>query len=137
MWTPPSTNQTRKNRPVNQRRKEQVEKDAASKGSGRWSRVKVRMPFQEDSALKHVPFLVFLTLLGIVYIANSHYSEAKSGQITKLERKVKDLQMEYGTLKYEYMTASDKEEVARRLEQMGLVPNDEHITKIKLSREAE
>lgn len=137
MWTPPSINQTRKKKPVNQRRKEDAGKDATSKGdsSGRWSRVKVRLPFQEDSALKHVPFLIFLTLLGIIYIANSHYSEAKAGQITKLEREVKNLQMEYGTLKYEYMTASNKEEVAQKLEEMGLVPNDEHITKIKLSEE--
>lgn len=135
MWTSPTINTPRKNRRPNKRMEEDSKGKETSKGGlGRWSKVKVKMPFQDDSALKHLPYLIFLTLLGIVYIANSHYSEALAGKITKMEREVKNLQMEYGTLKYEYMTASNKEEVAKQLEEMGLVPNDEHITKIKLSK---
>jgi hypothetical protein len=88
----------------------------------------------DDAALRHVPFLLFLTLLGLVYIANSHYAEDVAGQIIKAEREVKNLQMEYSTLKYEYMTASTKEDVAAKLDELGLVPNDKLITKITVPK---
>lgn len=126
----------RKNRPLGSNQPQTAEAQAGGTGGfwQRFSTLKVELSMSDDSALRHVPFLMYLTLLGLIYIANNHYAEEVAGRITKKERVVKELQMEYSTLKYEYMTASNKEEVASKLEKMGLVPNDKLITKIEVEK---
>jgi hypothetical protein len=84
-----------------------------------------------QSPLRHLPFLFFLTILGLIYIANNHYADDRLGQISKLEREVKRMQIEYSTLKYEYMTAKTKEDIAKQIEVLGLVPNDKPLIKIE------
>lgn len=86
------------------------------------------------SPLKHLPYLFFLTLLGILYIANNHYADDRLGKISKLEREVKRMQVEYSTLKFEYMTAKTKEDIAKQIESLGLVPNDKPIIKIQVEK---
>lgn len=119
-------------------KKEVNNQSTASKPEAKslWSKfasVKVETGFEEEqSPLRHLPFLLFLTVLGIVYIANNHYAENRAGDITKMEREVKRMQVEYSTLKYEYMTASTKESVAAQLEEMRLAPNDKPITVVKV-----
>jgi len=89
-----------------------------------------KINIKDDLALKYIPYLLYMTFLGIIYIANNHNAEKLAGQITKVERDVKVKQMEYSTLKYEFMNANNKEQTAKQLKQMGLYPNDKPIVRI-------
>lgn len=92
----------------------------------------IKVGFGDDAGLRYVPHVLFLTVLGIIYIANNHAAEKAAGEITKLEREVKYLQMEYGTLKYEFMNVHNKASIARDLKKIGLYPNDRPIIKIEI-----
>ena len=94
----------------------------------------VKVSFGDDNAFRYIPHMVFLTVLGIVYIANNHNAEKLAGKITKTEREVKVLQMEYGTLKYEFMTKHNKDEIADELKKMGLYPNDKPVVKVVVNK---
>ena len=90
----------------------------------------IKVKVGDDVALRYVPYVIFLTFLGLIYIANNHNAEKLAGKITKLEREVKQLQMEYGTLKYEFMNKHNKEQIAAKMKRMGLYPNDKPIIKV-------
>ena len=109
-------------------KEEKKEKKKPTGFLGRVSSYKVRM--KDDLAIKYLPYLLYMTLLGIIYIANNHNAEKLAGEITKLEREVKVKQMEYSTLKYEFMNASRKAEIAQKLRSMDLYPNDRPVIRI-------
>ena len=99
---------------------------------GLWGKISsTKIKVSDDVAIKYLPYLLYLTVLGIIYIANAHNAEKLAGEITKTQREVKKLQMEYSTLKYEFMNANNKERVALKLKQMGLQPNDKSVIRIK------
>ena len=48
----------------------------------------------KESALSILPFLFFLTVLGMLYIANKHYAEKNIRQIEKINKELKELKKE-------------------------------------------
>lgn len=98
---------------------------------GKMSGFKVKIG--DDVALRYVPYVIFLTFLGLIYIANNHNAEKLAGKITKLEREVKKLQMEYGTLKYEFMNKHNKADIESKMKKLGLYPNDKPIIKVAIN----
>ena len=72
------------------------------------------------SSLKQVPFVLFLTIIALFYIANSYYAERKIRQINKINNELKELRSEYITSKSKLMFVSKQSEVAKTAEQMGL-----------------
>ena len=111
------------------RPKEEKEEKKPKGFFGRMASQKVKM--KDDLALKYLPYLLYMTFLGVIYIAINHNAEKLAGKITKMERDVKVLQMEYSTLKFEFMNASNKVRVAEKLREMGLYPNDTPIIEIE------
>ena len=73
-----------------------------------------------DSILKHVPFVLFLTALGIFYIANGYWADEKLIQVNKLDSQIKELRTEYIATKSELMFTSKQSEVALVMEKWGL-----------------
>ncbi len=73
-----------------------------------------------ENAVQRLPFLFFLTLLMIFYIANTHYAEKTAREIDKLNRQLKELGSEYITTKSDLMFKSKQSEVATAVEQMGI-----------------
>lgn len=72
------------------------------------------------SSIKQVPFLLFLTLVALLYIANGYFAERKIRQINKINNELKELRSEYITAKSKLMFVSKQSEVARMAETMGL-----------------
>lgn len=70
--------------------------------------------------LKNLPFILFLGLLAIVYIANAHYSEKKVRQIQQLQTEVKELRWNYLSLKSDLMYNAKRSEVVREAEALQL-----------------
>jgi hypothetical protein len=73
-----------------------------------------------EKALKLLPFLFFLALIGIMYIANIYYAEKKIREINGLRKELKELRYEYITEKSKLMYRSKQSEVAKALEGTGI-----------------
>lgn len=71
---------------------------------------------------KLLPFVLFLFLLGIIYIANAHYSNKVVVGSGKVMNHIKELRSEYISIKKDLMTNSKQTEVFQRLEGTGLKP---------------
>jgi len=73
-----------------------------------------------DNVLKHIPFVLFLSGLGIFYIANGYWADDKIRMQSKLISGNKELRSEYISSKSELMFISKQSEVAKAVESMGL-----------------
>ena len=76
--------------------------------------------FSKDMLVKVMPYIFFLTLIALVYIANSYYAERTIRDIDAVSRELKTLRTEYITGKSELMIVSKQSEVARAVAPQGL-----------------
>lgn len=74
----------------------------------------------KESAVKILPFLLYLTVLGMMYIANKHYAEKNIRQIEKINKELKELKWEHMTTKHELMFKSKQTELAKLTAEFGL-----------------
>lgn len=70
--------------------------------------------------LKHLPFILFLALIAIFYIANGYYADDKIREFNKITNQLKELHSEYISTESELMFASKQSEVAKSAMQLGL-----------------
>lgn len=73
-----------------------------------------------DSVVKHVPFILFLSVIAILYIANGYWADDKVRQVNKLTSQLKELRSEYISTKSDLMFVSKQSEVAKSAEKLGL-----------------
>lgn len=108
--------------PRPQVQKEQPKKAAAPKKTSKFSPMRVlRGEFLADAkTIKYVPFVLFLTALALVYIANAYYVERKVVKIQKLNKRVKDLHTNYVSVKADLMFSMKQTEIATKLLESGL-----------------
>lgn len=76
--------------------------------------------FNYHSIVNNIPFILFLSLLAIVYIFNGHYSDKLVMKTTAVEKNVKELEFEYKTIKSEVIFRSKPSEIVRAVEPLGL-----------------
>lgn len=75
--------------------------------------------------VRNVGFLLFLTVLAVLYIYNGHYADNISRDLNRTNKEVKELQYEYKTLKSDVMFRSKESELAKAVAPFGL----EELTK--------
>lgn len=68
-----------------------------------------------ENLLKQIPFIIFITFLGIFYIANSYNAEKTIIEISRTKKELEELRYEYITTKSNLMFMSKQSEVAYRL----------------------
>ncbi len=73
-----------------------------------------------EKTIKHLPFILFLALIAIFYIANGYYADDKIREVNKISNQLKELRSEYISTKSELMFASKQSEVAKSVEVLGL-----------------
>lgn len=74
----------------------------------------------KEAATEMLPFLLFLAMLTMVYIANSHMAISNIRKIDKLHNEVKELSWEYKSLKADLMFKSKLTEVGRVVDTLGI-----------------
>jgi hypothetical protein len=74
----------------------------------------------KEAATEMLPFLLFLSLLCMLYIANSHMAMKNNRNIDKLNKEVKELSWEYKSLKADLMFKSKLTEVAKQVDTLGI-----------------
>jgi len=77
--------------------------------------------FREGLPVHYLPHLLFVMLLTLLYIGNTHYGNRMNRNIQRLKQETEDLRADYTTLKSDYMEASKQSEVARKVAAFGLV----------------
>jgi ADP-dependent phosphofructokinase/glucokinase len=88
--------------------------------SGLEKRLRLESYFEEGFPVKHLPKILFVVLLGLLYISNTHYADKTTRAIEKAQSEVEDLRADFTTLKADVMFASKQSEVARRVKPIGL-----------------
>jgi len=74
----------------------------------------------DDRAVQHMPFVMFLGLLAILYIANGYYADDKIREVNKVTNQIKELRTEFISSKSDLMFVSKQSEVAKAIEPLGL-----------------
>jgi len=83
-------------------------------------RLRLEAYFEDGFPVKHLPKILFVVFLSLVYISNTHYAEKTTREINRAQSEVEDLRADFTTLKSDMMFASKQSEVARRVKPMGL-----------------
>lgn len=86
---------------------------------------------------KYIPYLIFLAILGLLYIANSHYAERMVRETSKLEAEVENLRSDYTTLRAEFDTFTGRQtEIAKKAKELGLEEGKGKVQKIIIPKGA-
>ena len=97
----------------------------AGNGTGIFSgierRLKLETYFEEGFPVQYLPKIMFVMVVGLLYIGNTHYGNRMNRNIQRLKQETEDLRADYTTLKSDYMEASKQSEVARKVAAFGLV----------------
>lgn len=96
--------------------------------------MKIPVLFDRGVPVKYIPYVLFLTGLGLFYIGNTHYAEKTARKIDRLEVEVEDLRADFTTLKSNYMFASKQSEVAKSVKKSGIVESVEPPFKIVIEK---
>ena len=88
--------------------------------------------FSSAAFVGYIPFIAFVGLLAIVYIANRHYAERNVREIDRLSREVKEMNWDYKSLSAEMMKQTTQTEIAKRVDSLGLKERVEPPKKIRL-----
>lgn len=74
----------------------------------------------KESVVNVLPYVFFLTFLGICYIANGYQAEKLVRRLYKTTNEIKELRSEYITNKSDLMYISKQSQVARATKNLGL-----------------
>ena len=73
-----------------------------------------------NNLVQQIRFILFLTLIGVFYIANSYNSEKTIIEISRIKRELEELRFEHITTKSNLMFHSKQSEVAVKLKNTGV-----------------
>jgi hypothetical protein len=90
-----------------------------------------------NQVVQSMPFILFVSVLIIGYIANSYYAESIIREIDKTKRDMKESRAEYISTVSRYMYQSNQSEVAKILKPHGVVEPTEPPYKIFIKEIAE
>ncbi len=88
-----------------------------------------------ELVFKNLPFILFLSFIAMIYIANAHYSEKKVREIQNLQSELKQQRWQYMSLKSELMFDSKRSEVLKAVAPLGLKSNQHRPNKIVVNKE--
>jgi hypothetical protein len=88
--------------------------------TGLEKKLKLETYFEEGFPVQYVPKILFVMVLGLLYIGNTHHAERTVREINNIQAEVEDLRADYTTLKADLMFSSKQSEVARKVKPFGL-----------------
>ena len=91
----------------------------------------------DQGSMRNWRFIVFLILIAILMIANSHSYEQKIYRISELETQVKELRSEFVDKRSELMELKMESTISRKMEEKQIFPSSVPPKKIKVLKEEE
>lgn len=101
--------------------------------SGIERRLKLETYFEDGFPVQFLPKILFVMMLGLLYISNTHHAEKTVRRIDQVQSDVEDLRADYTTLKSDLMFASKQSEVARKVKVIGLKESLNPPTKVEVA----
>lgn len=89
----------------------------------------------KENVVDMLPFLLFVSLIGIIYIGNRYYSEKNVFRMNAISNELKELRSEYISTKSELMFKSKQSEVAKAVAETGLKESVVPPKKIVVTKE--
>jgi hypothetical protein len=94
----------------------------------------------KDYVILQLPFILFLTVVALGYIANGYYAEKSVREISHINTELKELKSEYIISKSQLMFMSNQSEVAHAVAPLGLkestVPPKKIVVKVNANETA-
>ena len=103
---------------------------------GVYNILKARFLVNED-ATKNWRFILFIVVLAIIMIANSHRFDEKVYKIADLTNEVKELRSEFVDRRSELMKLRMESTVSEKMEKRGIFPSQVPPQKIKVKKTEE
>ena len=104
--------------------KDKGKSEAKGKGKGKTSgNVKSILEgsfLVRDKVVGLLPFLIFLTCLGLLYIFNSNYANNTIISMSRTKKQIEEQRFEYINTKSKLMNITRQTEIAKRLQSRGL-----------------
>ena len=72
--------------------------------------------------VKNIPFYFFTAALAVMYIANGHFADKTMRKISETEKKLKEMEYEFKTVKRDVIFRSKESKLAKAVEPLGLKP---------------
>ena len=90
--------------------------------------------FNIGNIARQMPFIFFIALLAILYIANTYYTEKTIREINQTKKELKDLRAEYIYTKSELMFSSRQSEISRLVSDLEIKESKVPPRKIVISK---
>jgi len=114
---------------------EEVEKE---KETGRVSKSLVSLFsgnfLSKEKVVGSIPYILFLTFLGVLYIANGYKAQKTVIQLNKVGNELKELRSEYITIKSDLNFKSKQSQVAQATAEMGVKESTTPSQKIVIDK---
>nr|WP_121271220.1 FtsL-like putative cell division protein [Pedobacter schmidteae] len=107
--------------------------EATESGNAFFKKLFTEGVVSKEAATEMLPFLIFISVLCMLYIANSHMAVKNIRNIDKLNKEVKELSWEYKSLKADLMFKSKLTEVAKKVDTLGIKELTEPPKKIVIN----
>jgi hypothetical protein len=91
-----------------------------------------REMFKDGVPTAYVPYVLYLVLLGLLYVALAHSGDRLQRDYLVTKREVQDLRFDYMTLKADYMLESMQSNLAKQVEGIDMIQPDEPPFKIEV-----
>ena len=87
-----------------------------------------------EGLLKQLPFILYISLLFVIYIANSYFGEKTVFEIENTKKELIELRSEYITAKSRLMISTNLSQVSKKLQPLGIKPSHVPPNKIFIKR---
>lgn len=84
--------------------------------------------------IRNLTYVFFLAILGVVYIANTHYAEKNLRKTNVLENKIREAKWEYMSLKSEVNQNSTRSRIGKGLDGFNYLDDQKMPRKIEVSK---
>lgn len=84
-----------------------------------------------EGTFKLFPFVLFISFLAFIYIANNYYAERKVRKINAIHKELKEIKYEHISTKSKLMQLSKQSQIAKKIEQAGIKESTEPVKIIR------
>lgn len=88
----------------------------------------------KDNVISYLPYMLFITFLGVLYIANGYYAEKTVRNLYKTTTDLKELRSEYITIKSDLNYLSKQSQVAMATDTVGIKESIDPPSKIVVTK---
>ncbi len=89
----------------------------------------------ETRGVRKIPFLLFIALLGVIYISNANYSQKKLREIQQSKEEIKSLRWESMDLKSQLSSKTKRSQVVKSMADANLKLPKQQLKKILFTKD--